>query len=214
MPTPATNPITMPASPPRARPNPTPTTDFKHPVFLDTASLSLSFILASINRPLGGPSFLLTPPPPARGASVPRRPAPGLLQQLVRRLLAVHEGAQAQPFRRQPGQDRLHLARLGQQIEATPPLQDVSVAGDGGLGVGGRWASVHSKPVLGSRGGWLVVEMRLMLCQQIWGYGARVSGGKLGRSPPAHVPERGTRHSSLGAGWPGTGPTGRGRLTS
>ena len=77
----------------------------------------------------------------ARTASAPRRPAGGLLQQIVRLILAIDQGAQEQPLRRQHGQDRLHLVRLGQQIEAPPAVQDVSAAGDGGLGVGGRRAS-------------------------------------------------------------------------
>ena len=63
-----------------------------------------------------------------------------LLGQIVRRLLSVHYGAQEQPFGRQHGQDRLHLARLGEQTEATPAVQDLPVAGNGGLGVGGRCA--------------------------------------------------------------------------
>ena len=74
----------------------------------------------------------------ARTASAPRRPARRLLQQIVHLFLRVHEG----PFGRQRGQDRLHLVRFGQKIEASPPVQDVSAAGDGGLGVGGRRVSL------------------------------------------------------------------------
>ena len=72
----------------------------------------------------------------------PRRPLGGLLQQLVRIILVVDEGAQEGPFGRQHGQDRLHPVGLGQQTEAPPAVQDVSVAGDGGLGVGGRRVSL------------------------------------------------------------------------